>query len=87
MDAVSGCRRDVIRIARFSCPSSTEDAGAKGYSFDFPTRVEDSVLFGSHGEEGTAGSLHIEGRIPPDGNAELLALQYSASETGHPTDL
>jgi hypothetical protein len=60
-------------IGRISCPSNTEESGAKGYSYDFPTSVENSLLSGAHGEEGSAGSLKIEGHISPDGNAELRA--------------
>jgi len=60
-------------MVRISCPSNTEESGAKGYSYEFPARVEGGILAGSHGAEGTAGSLRIEGRVSPDGKAELRA--------------
>lgn len=58
---------------RISCPSNTEDSGAKGYSYDFLASVENGALSGSYGEQGAAGSLRIEGQIYADGSAELQA--------------
>jgi hypothetical protein len=58
---------------RIYCPSNSEESGAKGYTFEFPARVVNGELSGSHGEEGSAGSLHIEGPINSDGTAELHA--------------
>ena len=55
---------------RISCPSNTEESGAKGYSYDFPASVVNGALTGSHGEAGTAGSLRIEGQISADGSFE-----------------
>ena len=62
------------------CPSNTEESGAKGYKYDFPAKVVNGYLSGSHGEEGTAGSLRIEGPIQPDGEATLRA----RGRTGNP---
>jgi hypothetical protein len=65
---------------RIACPSNTEDSGAKGYAYEFPATVANGFLSGSHGVEGTAGSLHIEGSIPFDGNALL----HARGRTGNP---
>ena len=65
---------------RISCPSNTEESGAKGYSYDFPASVVNGALTGSHGEAGTAGSLRIEGQISADGSTELRA----RGRTGNP---
>ena len=58
---------------RIYCPFNSEESGAKGYTFEFPATVVNGELSGSHGEEGSAGSLHIEGPINSDGTAELHA--------------
>ena len=52
----------------------------KGYKYDFPATVVNGFLSGSHGEEGSAGSLRIEGAIRPDGEATLRA----RGRTGNP---
>jgi len=54
-------------------------AGARGYTYDFPASVLNGRLFGSHGEQGTAGSLQVEGTIAPDGQAQLQARGRTAS--------
>ena len=51
--------------------SCTNSDGALGYSFQFPSIVRNGVL---HGEKGTArepGWLQIDGRLAPDGTADL----------------
>jgi hypothetical protein len=55
------------------CPSNSESTGAKGYSYRFPAVVKDGTLVGTHGAEGAPGSLKVEGTIPPDGKAQLVA--------------
>lgn len=71
---------DGVWKVRIACPSNTEDSGAKGYTYEFPATVANGFLSASHGVEGTAGSLRIEGSIPADGNALLLA----RGRTGNP---
>lgn len=71
---------DGIWRVRVSCPSNTEESGAKGYNYDFSAKVENGVFSGSSGAEGTVSSLKIEGQISPDGNAELRA----SGRTGNP---
>jgi len=65
---------------RIDCPSNTEESAAKGYKYDFPASVAQGRLSGHRGDEGTAGSLRIEGPIQADGSAELLA----RGNTGNP---
>ena len=71
---------DGIWNVRISCPSNTEESGAKGYNYNFQARIENGLVSGSHGKEGTAGSLKIEGKISSDGSAELQA----RGRTGNP---
>lgn len=77
---VTQSKFDGIWNVRISCPSNTEESGAKGYSYNFTAKIENGFLAGSHGEQGSAGSLMIEGQISPDGNAELKA----RGRTGNP---
>jgi hypothetical protein len=51
-----------------SCSNSN---GALGYSFEFPAIVKDSVLHGEKGTKGEPGWLTLDGRIKPDGAADL----------------
>lgn len=67
-------------IVQIHCPSNTEESGAKGYKYEFPATVTNGLLTGSHGEEGSAGSLRIEGAIQPDGEATIRA----RGRTGNP---
>jgi hypothetical protein len=53
-----------------SCPNTN---GALGYSFDFVSKVTDGVLHGEKGTKGEPGWLQLDGRIGPDGAAELYA--------------
>jgi len=46
---------------------------ALGYSFRFPAVVKDGVLHAEKGEEGKPGWLTIDGKIKPDGAADLYA--------------
>jgi len=46
---------------------------ARGYAFQFPAEVKDGVLHGQHKPRSAPGSLTIDGRIQPDGTAELKA--------------
>jgi hypothetical protein len=73
-------RFDGAWTVRIQCPSNSEDSGAKGYAYSFPATVKDGLLSGSHGEEGSAGSLKIEGPIQSDGDATLQA----RGRTGNP---
>lgn len=78
--AADPSRFDGAWNVRIDCPSNTEESAAKGYKYDFPATVVNGRLSGRHGEEGTPGSLRVEGPIQPDGTAELLA----RGRTGNP---
>lgn len=47
--------------------------GAKGYTYRFLVQVKDGMLRGDHGQEGMPDWLRYEGRIQPDGSAEIQA--------------
>jgi hypothetical protein len=47
--------------------------GALGYSFKFPSTVKDGVLRGEKGTKGKPGWLQLEGKILPDGAANIYA--------------
>jgi hypothetical protein len=53
--------------------SCTNTNGALGYSFEFPSTVKDDVLHGEKGKQGEPGWLQLDGRIQPDGAADLYA--------------
>lgn len=53
------------------CPLHTD--GALGYTHKFQARVQDGVLRGQRGLEGSPGFLTLSGRINPDGSALLEA--------------
>jgi hypothetical protein len=48
-------------------------AGALGYSFKFPSVVKDGMLHGQKGTKGKPGWLQLDGKILPDGSANLYA--------------
>ncbi len=51
--------------------SCENTAGAKGYSFKFPSIVKDGTLHGEKGTKGKPGWLQLDGKVMPDGAAEL----------------
>jgi hypothetical protein len=51
--------------------SCTNDSGALGYSFRFPSTVKNGVLHGEKGTAHEAGWLQIDGSLRPDGVADL----------------
>jgi hypothetical protein len=46
-------------------------AGALGYSFKFISSVKDGVLHGEKGTKGKPGWLQLDGKLLPDGSANL----------------
>lgn len=63
-------RFDGVWMTIVSCTNSN---GALGYSFEFPSTVRDGVLHGEKGTKGEPGWLQLDGRIQPDGSADLYA--------------
>jgi hypothetical protein len=56
------------------CSDHTEGKTiARGYAFQFPAEVKDGVLHGQHKNKGAPGSLTLDGKIQPDGTADLKA--------------
>ena len=68
--ALSPTRFDGIWNVTVHCPAH---AGASGYTLRFPAQVKDAVLAGQFGTPGQPGSLSLNGRIEPDGNASIDA--------------
>jgi hypothetical protein len=55
-----------------SCPAVRDDEdNAKGYVHRFTAEVRDSLLRGTHGEEGQPNWHLLTGTVAPDGKAEL----------------
>ena len=60
--------------------------GTMGYVYKFDSVVKDSVLHGEKGTKGKAGWFQLDGKILPDGSADIMADGLvGASETavGH----
>jgi hypothetical protein len=53
--------------------SCENTAGALGYSYKFSSSVKDGVLHGEKGTKGKAGWLQLDGKILPDGSANIYA--------------
>ncbi|MGH8519503.1 MAG: hypothetical protein ACREUE_18780, partial [Panacagrimonas sp.] len=47
--------------------------GGSGFTLHYSAQVKDGFLRGTHGTEGTANSLRLQGSIQPDGSAKLDA--------------
>jgi len=53
-------------------PEHNYDSGiARAFTFHFAATVKDGVLHGVEGKEGEPGSLTLDGKIKPDGTADL----------------
>ena len=68
-DPFDGTWAVVLTAPDFNYNSGT----ARGYVFRFDAEVKNGVLHGVEGKEGEPGSLSIDGKIKPDGTAELRA--------------
>jgi len=66
-DAQFDGRWDVI----LACPKAPD--GALPFTFEFPADVKDAMLHGEYGLAGQSGWLSLDGRIRPDGAANLEA--------------
>lgn len=60
-----------------SCSAARD---ALGYSFRFPSTVQNGVLRGLHGVAGQPSSLQINGTIGPDGTGKLYATGFTNSK-------
>jgi hypothetical protein len=66
----SAARFDGVWTTVVSCAAS---AGALPYSYEFASTVTNGVLHGERGIKGAPGWLELDGRISPDGSADLSA--------------
>jgi hypothetical protein len=61
---------------KLTCPAKGD---TEGYTWTFPTSIQNSNLRGEHGTAGQPGYLLIEGKIAADGSAKLAASGIVAS--------
>lgn len=76
-------RFDGVWATVVSCSPSD---GALPYTYEFSSTVTNGVLHGERGIKGTPGWLQLDGRILPDGSADLSAQGLVGKEraaTGH----
>ena len=57
-------------LTTLTCPAK---GSTDGYTWQFPSVIENSKLRGEHGTAGEPGYLLIEGKIAEDGSAKLSA--------------
>jgi hypothetical protein len=63
-------------VTKMSCPAK---GNTEGYTWQFPSTIENSNFHGEHGTAGEPGYLLIEGKIAKDGSAKLSANGIVAS--------
>ena len=63
-------------LTTLTCPAK---GSTDGYTWQFPSVIENSKLRGEHGTAGEPGYLLIEGKISKDGSAKLSATGIVAS--------
>ena len=63
-------------LTTLTCPAK---GSTDGYTWQFPSVIENSKLRGEHGTAGEPGYLLIEGKIADDGTAKLSASGLVAS--------
>jgi hypothetical protein len=66
-------RFDGTWAVALECPDHIEGTVARGYALRFSAEVKDGVLHAQHRAKGALGSLTLDGKIQPDGAAELKA--------------
>jgi hypothetical protein len=69
-------RLDGKWMTTLTCP---EKGSTEGYTWQFPSVVQNGNFRGEHGAAGEPGYLLIEGRIAEDGSAKLAASGVVAS--------
>lgn len=67
---LAGERFDGNWQTKLTCPPKGE---TEGYTWQFPSVIQNSNLRGEHGTAGQPGYLLIEGKIAEDGNAKVSA--------------
>jgi len=74
--SISGERFDGNWLTKLTCPAK---GNTEGYTWQFPSVIQNSNLRGEHGTAGNPGYLLIEGKINEDGSAKLSATGIVAS--------
>jgi hypothetical protein len=72
----SSPRFDGKWLTKLSCPAK---GNTEGYTWQFPSVIQNSAFRGEHGTAGEPGYLLIEGKIAEDGSARLSANGVVAS--------
>ena len=68
--SVSQERFDGNWLTKLTCPPK---GNTEGYTWEFPSVIQNSNFHGEHGTAGQPGYLLIEGKIKEDGSAKLSA--------------
>ena len=74
--SIAGERFDGNWQTTLTCPAKGE---TDGYTWKFPSAIQNGSLRGEHGTAGEPGYLLIEGKVAEDGNAKLSANGIVAS--------
>jgi hypothetical protein len=74
--SVAGEPFDGTWRTKLTCP---DKGNTKGYSWVFPSVIQNNSLRGEHGTAGEPGYLLIEGKVKEDGSAKLSANGIVAS--------
>jgi len=74
--SVAGDRFDGNWLTKLTCPSK---GNTEGYTWQFPSVLQNSNFHGERGTAGEPGYLLIEGKIAEDGSAKLSATGTVAS--------
>lgn len=74
--SIAADRYDGNWQTKLTCPPKGE---TEGYTWQFPSVIQNSMFHGERGTEGEPGYLTIDGKIKDDGNAKLSANGIVAS--------
>lgn len=74
--SIAGERFDGNWLTKLTCPPK---GNTEGYTWQFPSVIQNSNFRGEHGAAGKTGYLLIEGKIDEDGKAKLSANGIVAS--------
>ena len=72
--SISQERFDGKWLTKLTCPAK---GNTEGYTWQFPSVIQNSNFHGEHGTAGEPGYLLIEGKIAEDGSAKLSATWHS----------
>ena len=74
--SIAGERFDGQWVTKLTCPAK---GSTEGYTWEFPSAVQNNKFHGEHGTTNEPGYLLIEGKIADDGSAKLSANGIVAS--------